>query len=228
MQTMQSILGPFFRELNVAIICDRATCNLDAERAKLQGARIAAFSELAAGEKAKTSEIQLLSGGDGITAKPMYKDPVTIMPRHLCILSTNHLPVLTEVVVATVERLVIVPFPVTFKDLAPGEAQTATVRQRDDGLKERLKNDQPAFLKWLVDGAVAWCAEPGIFHDARVESIFHDACADLRSSQVCVSRPETERAGQGEGLHAELPDGPGSAAALHRAEVRDRPAMRRG
>ena len=49
---------------------------------KLLGARIAVFNELEPGEKLKTSEVQLLSGGDGVPATPKYRDPMTIEPRH--------------------------------------------------------------------------------------------------------------------------------------------------
>ena len=74
--------------MNCAIISDSRVCsNIDAERAKLLGARLAVFNELKAGEKLKTNEVQLLTGGDGFPAKALYKDPVTVMPRHLAIAS---------------------------------------------------------------------------------------------------------------------------------------------
>jgi phage/plasmid-associated DNA primase len=102
--------------------------------------------------------VQLLSGGDGIPAKPLYRDPLTIQPRHLCILTTSHMPELNEVVTAMVERFQVVPFPVTFVDLAEGEAPTAVRRQRDNSLKQRFLADQQGLLRWLVAGAVAWYA----------------------------------------------------------------------
>ncbi len=155
-QLLQRLLGNFYKEMNCAVIVDRNVCNIDAERAKLLGGRVAVFNELRPGDKLKTNEVQLLSGGDGIPAKPMYKDPLTIEPRHLCILTTNHMPELSEVIPAIVERLLCVHFPVTFVDLLPGEEPTPFRRQRDNSLKERLYGDLPAALKWLVDGSVAW------------------------------------------------------------------------
>eukprot|EP00798_Chlamydomonas_sp_ICE-L_P000223 gene223-biopygen2214 len=79
--------------------------NLDAERAKLIGARVAVFNELKSGEKLKTNEVQLLTGGDGFPAKALYKDPVTVMPQHLAILVTNYMPEMSDVIVAMVERI---------------------------------------------------------------------------------------------------------------------------
>ena len=160
-QSMQTLLGNFYREMNCATISDSRVCsNIDAERAKLQGARIAVFSELRPGEKLKTNEVQLLTGGDGIPAKALYKDPITIQPQHLAILATNYLPEMSPVIMAMVERTLCVEFPVSFRDLMPGEEETQKLRQCDKTLKERMKSveGQEALFAWLVEGAVAWYA----------------------------------------------------------------------
>eukprot|EP00798_Chlamydomonas_sp_ICE-L_P027863 gene27863-biopygen8439 len=157
-QALQQLLGAYYKEMNCAIISDSRVCsNIDAERAKLIGARLAVFNELKNGEKLKTNEVQLLTGGDGFPAKALYKDPVTVMPRHLVILITNYMPEMSDVITAMVERLLIIEFPVTFRDLIPGERETETLRQCDRTMKERLKapEGQSALFAWLVEGAVA-------------------------------------------------------------------------
>ena len=161
-QTVAKVMGKFYRAMNSGLICERQVSNVDAERGKLLGARLAVFDELKAGERLKTHEVQLLSGGDGIPARPLYKNPITIMPRHLCILSTNHMPELNDVIPAIMERLLCVQFPVTFTDLLPGEAPSESRRQADHGLKRRLEENLPGVLLWLVRGAMAWYAQPGL------------------------------------------------------------------
>jgi P4 family phage/plasmid primase-like protien len=165
-QTIAKVLSTFYKAMNSGLICERQVSNVDAERGKLLGARLAVFDELKAGERLKTHEVQLLSGGDGIPARPLYKDPVTVTPRHLCILSTNHLPELTEVIPAIMLRLLIVHFPVTFTDLLEGETETPLRRQADHSLKRRLEANLPGVLRWLVQGAVAWYAAPGLRRQA--------------------------------------------------------------
>eukprot|EP00798_Chlamydomonas_sp_ICE-L_P025697 gene25697-biopygen20194 len=158
-QALQQLLGAYYKEMNCAVISDSRVCsNIDAERAKLIGARIAVFNELKPGEKLKTNEVQLLTGGDGFPVKAIYKNPVTVMPKHLAILVTNHMPEMSEVIVALVERILAIPFTVTFRDLIPGESETATLRQCDQTMKEKLKSPegQSALFAWLVEGAVAW------------------------------------------------------------------------
>jgi putative DNA primase/helicase len=102
-----------------------------------------------------------MTGGDGIPARPLYHDPMTITPRHLCVLATNHMPELSVVLPAMVQRLVVVPFPVTFVDLLPDEPPSRYRRQMDAGLKARLAANLEGVLRWLVEGAVEWYALPG-------------------------------------------------------------------
>ena len=161
-QALADVLQTFYVSMNAGLVCDRQVSNLDAERGKLLGARVAVFDELRPGERLKTHEVQLLSGGDGIPARPLYKDPMTIRPRHLNILSTNYMPELTEVIPAIVERLVCIPFPVTYADLLPGEEPSTFRRQKDETLKRRLSESKAGTLAWLVSGAVSWYASRGL------------------------------------------------------------------
>ena len=165
-QTVRELLGGFCQEMNCAVIFERQTCNIDAERAKLLGTRIALFNEPDENDKLKISEVKLLSGGDGIPAKPLYKDPITIEPQHQCVLISNTLPSLSEVNPAIIERMICVNFPVTFVAIPEGEAETQFRRRRDNSLKDRLKNDKPAFARWLVLGAVAWYATKDLKRNA--------------------------------------------------------------
>jgi putative DNA primase/helicase len=157
-QQLMDVLGPYFEDMNPGIIVVDRKCNIDAERGKLLGKRLALFNELDAGEVLKTNEVKLLSGGDGIVARPVYRDPMTIIPRHLCVLCTNHMPRVSPVIPAMIERLLVIPFPVSFTNLEQGEAPTLLRRQVDPSLKGRLKQARPGTLRWLVDGAVRWYA----------------------------------------------------------------------
>jgi putative DNA primase/helicase len=161
-QTLAKVMGAFYKAMNPGLICDRKVSNLDAERGKLLGARLAVFDELQDGERLNTDAVQLLSGGDGIPARQLYGDPITVQPRHLCILATNHLPKMDQVINAIMERILVIEFPVFFTDLAEGEAPTALRRQKDAGLKKRLEGNLEGVLKWLVAGAVRWYANPGL------------------------------------------------------------------
>jgi P4 family phage/plasmid primase-like protien len=163
-QTLERIMGQFFASMNSGLICERSMSNVDAERGKLLGKRIIVFNELKPGEKLKTDEVKLLSGGDGIPARPLYKDPLTIIPRHLSILSTNHMPELNgDISPAMMERLLVIHFPVTFTDLREDEAETPYRKRADKMLKKVLMEESSlsGVLTWLVQGSIRWYADPG-------------------------------------------------------------------
>jgi P4 family phage/plasmid primase-like protien len=201
-QTLSHILGGLFRDINVAVITDRRAANIDAERARLHGARVAMFNELEPHEKLKTADVKALSGGDAVLAAQKYKDPVAVKPKQLCILSTNHMPELDVIDVAIVQRLVCIHFPVTFTDLPHGVQPSEFVRQRDPELKSRLKSRAQDVLKWFVDGAVAWYANKNLkdgapakvkefskkyFEDQDVIGSFVETMCDVGNPEARVS-----------------------------------------
>lgn len=169
-QLLAEILGLLYVDMNAGIIsCDRQVSNIDAETSKLLGARVAVFKELNVGEKMKKDRVQLLSGGDGIPCCKKYCDAMTIKPRHLCILETNHMPEIDQVIPSIMERLICVHFPVSFTNLLPGEAETEFRRQCDPSLKARMRLAHSGALKWLVDGAVLWYASKDLKKNAPPE-----------------------------------------------------------
>lgn len=155
MQVMRDLMGKMYVDVHNGLIVERSVGNMDAERAKLGGARIAVFNELRSGERLKEDSIKQLTGGDGIPAAAKYKDPVTIKPTFKCVLTTNCMPEIGYIDTAITERLVCINFPVTFTDLN-GESASKFRRQRDNELKRKLKEDMGGVFAWLVAGAVKW------------------------------------------------------------------------
>jgi putative DNA primase/helicase len=159
-QTLQALLGDYYKEIHPGVIARRRVSNIDEERYKLLGSRIALINELAPEDVLLTAEVQRISGGDGIPARRVYGSATTITPHHLAILSTNHVPEMYPMLASMTNRLLVVRFPVEFTDLGPGERETVTRKQRDPDLKRRLQTRLlPSVLTWLVRGAVRWYAE---------------------------------------------------------------------
>ncbi|GAX85371.1 hypothetical protein CEUSTIGMA_g12789.t1 [Chlamydomonas eustigma] len=159
-QCLSMILGNMFVDMNVGLICSAQNkiANEDAELHKLLGARIALFKESGDGNMLRKERVQLMSGGDGIPCRRLYCDATTLKPHHLCILETNTMPTIDQVIPSIMQRLICIPFPVTFRSLSPGEEWSATVQPRDNDLKSKLRDQKKAILKWLVQGAVRWYA----------------------------------------------------------------------
>jgi len=155
LSSIQSLMGKFFKDCNLALITKRNVGNVQAEKIALKSVRFALFNELNMDERLDTSQLKQFSGGDYINVRGLYKDAEDIKPMFTPILCTNHLPELDDTGKSIVDRLKVINFPVTFTDLKGG-APTVFVRQVDINLKDKLENNKEALLLWLVQGAVKW------------------------------------------------------------------------
>lgn len=107
----------------------------------LRGRRLAVVSETEAGQRLAPALLKQLTGGDPITARPLYGRPVTFEPSHASLMVTNHLPRLPADDPAVWRRVRVVPFDVVIPD---GE--------EDHQLPERLEAEADAVLRWAVAG----------------------------------------------------------------------------
>jgi putative DNA primase/helicase len=92
--------------------------------------------------------VKAITGGDAITARALYRNPVTFEPTHTVWLSTNHQPRVPDDGAAIWDRLLLIPWPVRIAE-----------EDRVAGLAERLAAEQgPWVLRWAIDGAVDYLA----------------------------------------------------------------------
>ena len=158
-QVLQLIMNRMYVEMNTGVLIEnKNVANMDAEKAKIRGARLAVFNELSPGDRLRMDTVKLFSGGDTIPAAAKLKDRIEIIPRQQCILNTNYMPIIYEVDIAIIKRLICIHFPVKFTDLEPGEKPTLYKRQRDNDLKDKVKADLDGVFNWLVRGSVKWYA----------------------------------------------------------------------
>ena len=153
---MGSLMGPLYAEMEPAILLDRT-----AHKTGLAvgvGRRIWSFNELPEKAKLQCDIMQKLSGRDKLPVKAQSRQ--VLAPRQKCIVSTNHLPKLGTVNDAIDQRLLVVRFPVVFKNMPESEVESEFVRRADSILKQRVEENLPVLLKWLVEGAVRWYSNP--------------------------------------------------------------------
>lgn len=119
-----------------------------AELAQLAGARLVVCSELEDGARFAEARIKQLTGRDSINARFMRSNPFTFTPSHSLWLIANHKPEVTTGGPAFWRRLRTVPF-----DHVVPEAE------RDAKLPDRLAEEAPAILAWIIAGAAAYAAD---------------------------------------------------------------------
>lgn len=115
------------------------------EMMTLLGARLVVGSETEEGRQLDAAMMKRLVGGDELTARRLYQEPVTWEPTHQLIYVTNHLPKVKGNDPAVWRRIRVVPF-----DVVVPEAR------RDPELPERLKLSADAILTWAIGGWFAY------------------------------------------------------------------------
>ena len=85
----------------------------------------------------------MITGGDQIAARFMRQDYFWYTPQFKLVIAGNHKPGLRSVDEATRRRFNLVPFAVTIpKD------------QRDETLLDKLKEEAPGILQWMIEGCL--------------------------------------------------------------------------
>jgi putative DNA primase/helicase len=113
--------------------------------AGLRGARLVTSIETEEGRRWAESKIKALTGGDKIAARFMRQDFFEFTPTFKLVIAGNHKPGLRSVDEAIRRRFHLVPFDVT---IPPAE--------RDSELGERLRDEWPGILAWMIEGCLDW------------------------------------------------------------------------
>ena len=130
------------------------------EIAMLHGARMVTASETEEGRTWAENRIKQITGGDPITARFIRQDFFTFKPAFKLMLIGNHKPNLRNVDEAARRRFNIVPF-------------TRTPAVKDLDLEEKLKQEWPAILRWMIDGCLDW-RDNGLVRPASVREATDD------------------------------------------------------
>lgn len=107
----------------------------------LRGKRLVVVSETERDHKLAVALMKNLTGGDLITARPLYGKPVTFPPSHTSLMVTNYLPKVAGDDPAAWRRIRVVPFDVTIPEA-----------ERDGRLGAQLELDADAILTWAIAG----------------------------------------------------------------------------
>lgn len=149
MRTMGGILGvdalQYAASCQMSVFTESKVERHSTELARLRGARLVIAEETAGGAKWDQAKIQWLTGEGSVTARFMRQDDFTFKPAFKLLFAGNHKPMLRSVDEAIKRRFHLVPFTVTIPEA-----------DRDLQLYEKLREEWPQILGWMVDGCMAW------------------------------------------------------------------------
>jgi putative DNA primase/helicase len=117
------------------------------ELADLFGKRLVVCQEAGQDRRLNEPLVKWLTGGDRVRARRMKEDFWKFRPTHKMVLVTNQRPEVRGTDEGIWRRLRLIPFTVRFP---PG--------RQDKTLPEKLRQEAPGILAWLVSGCLEWQA----------------------------------------------------------------------
>jgi len=159
-ETVRGLLGDGYARTLEARALTTARGGASNDLAALKGARLVVTNETASGDQLETALVKLLTGGDVITARFLYREFFQFRPQFKLLVTTNHEPTIPDAGHGMWRRVRVIPF-----SYAVGPAD------RVPNLHAlMLELEGPGILAWAVEGARAWCggglAEPALVTDA--------------------------------------------------------------
>jgi len=118
------------------------------ELADLFGARLVASVEVEDGRRMAEGLVKQLTGGERVKARYMRQDFFEFDPTHKVFLVANHKPEIRGTDHAIWRRIKMIPFDVTIPDA-----------EKDERLPEKLRDELPGVLAWMVEGCLLWQQE---------------------------------------------------------------------
>lgn len=157
-ETLRHIMGPLADPIQSEMLLDqrfgRSSSGPSPDIMALKGLRLAFASETDKGRRFSAGKVKWLSGGDTIKGRsPNDKYETTFPPTHMLVLLTNHLPHAPAEDKAFWDRMHAIPFKMRFVD---NPAPDTNDRPRDKELPDKLKEETPGILAWLVKGCLEW------------------------------------------------------------------------
>jgi putative DNA primase/helicase len=144
-EVVSAALGEYAMRAPTEMLLIKRAGGVPNDVARLKGARFVTASETEEGRRLAESLVKDLTGQDTITARFMRGEFFDFRPTHKLWLSTNHKPEIRGTDNAIWRRLRLVPWRVT---IPPAE--------QDKKLPEKLRDELPGILAWIVRGCLAW------------------------------------------------------------------------
>jgi putative DNA primase/helicase len=118
---------------------------------------MATFSETNPNDELNESIIKMISGNDSITARGLYREPMTFTPLCKLILCTNFKPDFNANDKASVDRVRLVPLNARFVEKPVKANEYLQINGIDKIIEKKYLNE---FFSWCVDGAIEYYKKP--------------------------------------------------------------------
>lgn len=192
-ELLHDVLGELCWSIEPEMILDQKTAKSSAgpspDIISLYGRRLVLASETEKNRRISTAKVKRLTGGDTLTGRaPHDRFEINFKPTHKMFLITNDQPRGLASDFAMFRRLLYLWYPLRYvddpehhKQLDPQNAEL--FRKKDPNLPEKLAQEKPWILAWLVRGCLLWQAE-GLNPPARLRA----AAEEIRRQEDNLGR----------------------------------------
>lgn len=164
LEIVRLILGEYATNIQPeSIMMKSANSSANTDIARLKGARLVTSVEPNEGMRLNEGLIKQLTGDDMVTARKLYGDEFEYRPEFKLWMATNHKPTIRGTDLGIWRRIHIIPFTVTILD-----------DKVDKNLGEKLREELPDILAWMMEGYRLWKYE-GLVKPAVVESAVRES-----------------------------------------------------
>ncbi len=157
----QMAIGDYGCNIPVSFLTNKRKASGEAspEMAKIKGRRFAVLQEPDVHTRINVGLMKEMTGGDTITARALYKEPIEFKPQIKMILTCNHLPELPYDDEATWRRVRSVEFKSKFVDQSEVDPNDKYSHPKDEGLSEKFSEWAEPFMWILIKYYDRWRKE---------------------------------------------------------------------
>lgn len=180
--TISGLLGDYAKTAPVEAFIASNGEHHPTDLAGLQGSRLVTAVETEDGRCWAESKLKALTGGDRIAARFMRQDFFEFVPQFKLVIAGNHKPGLRSVDESIRRRFHLIPFTVTIPE-----------NERDPELAEKLRNEWPGILGWMIEGCLAFQHDglkpPDAVRDATGEYLASEDTLARWMEDCCIQLP---------------------------------------
>src|SRR5262249_1495195 len=145
LKVLQHLLGHYAGNILMQGLMEQRYGSQTNDLAHLFGKRLVVAFEGERGQRLAESKIKMMTGGDRIVCRHLYKDYFEFVPQFKLWLATNNLPTISGTDDAIWRRIRVIQFPVTIP-----------VEEQDKTLGDQLLGELPGILNWALEGLEEW------------------------------------------------------------------------
>jgi putative DNA primase/helicase len=144
-ECMAGLMGDYARHALADTFLRGGKSPISNDVARLAGVRLATVSEIGADQRLDESGVKGLTGGDTITARPMYREYFDFVPQFKVVVTCNGLPEIKGTDRAIRDRIKVVELGVRIPKA-----------EQDPKLREKLAAERSGILNWALEGLCQW------------------------------------------------------------------------